>query len=178
VTTIAVLATGESMSQAVADSVRHLPRVVVNDAFRLAPDALALAANDVAWWKAHPDALRFAGRKFTAQPPIRAGAVERLGKQHPLITTTTNSGLLGVHVARSIFNATRILLYGFDVRGSHYFGPHKGLTNTKPARFEEFKKQFAQYARTLPKDVAIINATPGSALECFPFLDERIVVAA
>jgi hypothetical protein len=165
-----VLATGESMSQAVADSVRHLPRVVVNDAFRLAPDADALAANDTSWWKANPDALRFGGRKFTAQEPYRRGVIERI-ERDALIDTTTNSGLLGVHVARTKLGAKRILLYGFDMRGTHYFGPHPdGMSNTKPARFEVFKAQFARYAKALPKDVTIINATPGSALTCFPFL--------
>src|SRR5262245_44079884 len=60
----AILATGPSMTQAVADSVAWFDLiVVVNDAFRLALWAHALAANDHAWWRRNPDSREFAGRK-------------------------------------------------------------------------------------------------------------------
>ncbi len=163
----AVLASGESMSQDVADSVRHLCRVVVNDTFRLAPDADALAAQDRGWWDANPDAKKFRGRKFSTNPPPGVQAIKAI----PVLTTTCNSGILGVHVAIHIFKATRVLLYGMDCRGSHYFGQHKKLKNTSPQRFEVFKKQWEAYSKTVSEGVVIINATPGSAITCFPFLD-------
>jgi len=156
------------MSQAVADSVRHMRRIVVNDAFRLAPDADALVATDAAWWKANPDALQFVGRRFSVCPPSRG--VERLLSS--LVKSATNSGLLGVHVAIRIFFAKRVELYGFDMsadNGAHYFGPHVGLANTLPRRFDVFKAQFAAYP--IPAGVTIINRTPNSALRCYPFED-------
>lgn len=165
-TTFAVLATGPSMSQAVADSVRHHRRIAVNDAFRLARDADALVANDAAWWKLHRDAIGFAGRKFAVNP--QNSAVERV--YGPKVSTTTNSTLLAMHVAIQVFGATRVELYGVDMsadRGAHYFGPHVGLANTKPARFDVFKRQFAAYS--VPAGVSIVNHTKGSALQCFPF---------
>lgn len=62
--------------------------------------------------------------------------------------------------------AARVLLLGFDMRGAHYFGPHRApLKNTDAARFEKFKRQFAAYR---PPGVEIINCTPGSALSCYP----------
>lgn len=59
-----ILATGPSMSQAVADSARGFGTVIaVSDAYRLAPWADCLVSADTAWWKHHnPD---FAGPKFS-----------------------------------------------------------------------------------------------------------------
>jgi len=44
--TVAVLASGPSLTQEVADSVKHLPRIAVRRAFRLAPDADLVLALD------------------------------------------------------------------------------------------------------------------------------------
>jgi hypothetical protein len=163
----AILAPGESMDRALADSLKHLPRIVVTRAYELAPGAEALVANDQNWWNEHKDALAFAGRKFSTNPAQRT-PIERVPKT-PLIQTATNSGLLAVHVAITLYGATRVELYGFDMRGSHYFGVYKNLPNTKPERFEVFKSQFERYAQALPPGVEVINCTPGSALLCFPF---------
>lgn len=156
----AVLATGPSMSQEVADFVRGKCGVVaVNDAYRLAPWADALVCNDAAWWNVHKDAYEFKGRKFCG--------VTRKGLEYipatPRFPAGTNSGLQGCRVAEML-GATRILLLGFDMHGTHYFGPHPApLRNTPPHRFKAFLQQFANW-----KGVPIINCTPGSALTHFP----------
>jgi len=156
------------MSQALADSLKGRRRIAVNDAFRLAPDADALAANDQAWWRVHEDARKFAGRKFSTNPLTRS-RVERIAAVNGTISTTSNSALLAVHVAITVFGATRVELYGVDLRGTHYFGPHVGLANTKPERFEIFRTQFARYGT--PEGVEIVNCTKGSGLLCYPFAD-------
>jgi hypothetical protein len=161
--TWAVLATGPSMSREVAEFVRGKCRVVaVSDAYRLAPWADALASTDEAWWRAHPDAISFAGSRFTGAPAHRAiRGVERL----PGSLSGTNSGLLGCQVAYAM-GATRILLCGFDMRGDHFFGRHPApLQNTTPARFAALRKQFAFWA---PHGVEVINCTPSSALKIYP----------
>lgn len=166
---VCVLASGPSMSQVVADSVAHLPRVVVNDTFRLAPDADALCANDAAWWRCpdNADAKAFAGRKFSTS---REAGVE-IVPRNSLITSGTNSALLALHVAVVLYRATTVKLFGVDLsaaRGAHFFGPHKVLKNTPPHRFEAFKQQFQAYARTIGR-VEVINCSPESELKCFPF---------
>lgn len=162
--TFAVLATGQSMSQSIADFVRGRCRVVaVSDAYKLAPWADALASVDAAWWRHNQEAFEFKGRKFTYAPGQGFSQLERI----PGITSGMNSGLFAVKVAVHM-GANRVLLYGFDMRGTHYFGPHKKLRNTKPERFETFKRQFAAYN---PPGVEIINCTPGSALKCYPTAD-------
>ncbi|MES2910617.1 MAG: hypothetical protein V4718_04475 [Pseudomonadota bacterium] len=160
--TFVVLATGPSMTHALADSIRGRCKVVaVSDAYKLAPWADALASTDAKWWKAHPDAQYFEGLKFTAAPDfVPVPGAERLA-----VDTHTNSGLLGLMVAVKM-GAKRILMCGFDLSGSHFFGPHlTPLRNTSPQRFEQFKKQFAAYQ---PRGVEIINCTPDSGLHCYP----------
>jgi hypothetical protein len=138
--TFAILASGPSMSLAVAEQVRGRCRAIaVSDSHRLAPWADALVAQDWAWWEVHKEAKFFAGRKFCG-PSVRGGnpaPVERL-EPGGMIVSSTNSGLLACLVAAQVFGATRILLLGMDFHGSHFFGPHpKPLNNTSEARFDE-----------------------------------------
>ena len=171
-----VLATGASLlpdPARVFAKVRHLPCAAVNDAYLLAPLAQALVANDVAWWRAHPEALAFPGEKWLGSG--RTHGVQRMPPA-PAIFTNTNSGLLALHywVQRG---ADRIILLGVDMKGSHYFGAHKhGLGNADAKRFALFLGQFADYAKRLPHGVRVINCSLGSALEVFPkmALDEAL----
>lgn len=160
----AVLATGPSMSQSIADSVRGRCKVVaVSDSYKLAPWADALAATDYAWWRTHRDAQKFAGKKFAIFPQFhQMDGIESISAD-----TSTNSGLLGMMVAVKL-GATRVLLCGFDLHspGKHFFGLHPApLTSTPPARMEVFKYQFSRYH---PPGIEIINCTPGSSLRCYP----------
>jgi hypothetical protein len=159
----AILCTGPSMSQAVADSVRHLRVVAVNNAYELAPWAEALAANDHAWWRKNPEARKFEGRKFSTNTIL---GVERL--QAPMLVKSDScSGVLALEVAKHL-GATRILLYGVDMRGSHYFGEYSnGLLNTTEERRKIHMRQFAAWGRANPS-IEVLNATPGSKLACFP----------
>lgn len=171
--TIAILATGPSMSQAVADGLAGMPRIVVNDAFRLAPDADALCANDGGWWRVNAEALKFQHRRFSCNS---VDGVEKV-RSTPLIDRNSNSALLALHVAVHYFRAKRVLLYGVDcsaARGQHYFGPHTKtwLRNTDQQGFEKYKRQFADYARTLPDGVEVLNCSPLSELRVFPFAQE------
>jgi hypothetical protein len=162
----AVLATGPSMSQAVADQVRGRCHVVaVSDAYKLAPWADALASTDSKWWRAHEDALLFKGRKFTAAPSFVKldESIERLA-----VDCSTNSALLGLMAAAVKLGAKRVLLCGVDMHspGKHFFGEHKApLRSSKQRHLDLHKRQFMNYH---PKGVEIINCTPGSALEAYP----------
>ena len=153
----AILATGPSMSQAVADSVRgRCKAAAVSDAFRLAPWADVLVSADRKWWDYHRPA--YDGPKYSA---VEAQGVERFKGA----ISGENSTLLAMKVAVSL-GATRLLLLGVDMQGSHFFGPHhEPRWNTKPERFEVFKRQFAEYR---PKSVEVVNCTPGSGLKCYP----------
>jgi hypothetical protein len=75
-----------------------------------------------------------------------------------------NSGLQGMRVARDKLGAKQILLCGFDMHGTHYFGKHpSALRNTDEARRKHFHKQFSMWRN---REI-VINCTPGSALQTF-----------
>lgn len=157
------------MSQELADFVRDKCSVVaVSDAFRLAPWATALVSNDAGWWRAHPDSMNFAGRKFCGG---NMAGTERLPQTSEL-SCGINSGCQGIRVARDYFGAKKILLLGFDLsskNGHHFFGKHPDpLKNTTDHRF---RNHIAQFDRLRIKDIQIINCTPGSSLTRFPFAD-------
>lgn len=156
-----VVATGQSLTAEQLEKVRNLPCVAVSDAYKLAPWSVAMVSQDRAWWRAHPEALKFKGRKFSGSEIEGTEAVKHEG----LITTGTNSGLLACHVAVTLLGATSLILLGVDLHGTHYFGPHPApLRNTQPHRFEQMKKQFRQWKQGVP----VVNCAPGSALDCFP----------
>ena len=160
----AVIATGPSLTAEQVEKVRHLRTVAVSDAYRLAPWAEALVSVDKAWWIHHRP--QFEGRRFSLLP-VPGMETERLTG----MTTDTNSGLRGIEIA-VMLGATEVLLLGFDLGGTHFFGRHPEPalknTDTRPGRFEAFMRQFAGYR---PKGVKIINCTPGSALTCYPRAD-------
>lgn len=160
--TWAILATGPSMSAELAQSVRGKCRVVaVSDAWRLAPWADVLVSADAAWWRENPSALTFTQAKYGAMPEFQK--IEGVEK-FPGSVSGTNSGLLACQVAVSL-GAKKVLLLGFDMHGSHYFGAHPApLKNTTPRRFETFKRQFEMYR---PDGVEIVNLTEGSGLRCY-----------
>jgi hypothetical protein len=161
----AVLCTGPSMSQAVVDAVRGMRVIAVNNAFELAPQAEALAANDMAWWKRNPSAREFAGRKFSTNI---LPDVERVISGNVL--TESCSGVLGLEVAKIIGAkpGDPILLLGVDFHGSHYFGEYtNGLKNTTDQRRKVHARQFENWAK-VNKGYTVYNCTPGSALRAFP----------
>lgn len=161
-----VLASGPSMSQQLADSLRGKRAAVVSNCYELAPWADVLVSQDVAWWQAHPRALQFAGRKFSTHGTIEG--VERFSPQETVknyFSTGCNSGLIACLVVQWL-GATRICLHGFDLHGTHYFGEHKSpLRNPTADRFRGMCREFQLWRHP---GVDVVNMTPGSALTCFP----------
>lgn len=164
-TVCVVLATGESLSP---EQVAHVKSahdehrckaVAVSNAYQLASWADALVSNDMRWWREHPLALKFAGRRFCGGD---YKGTERLVPS-PMFPSGTNSGLQGMRVAL-LLGATRIILLGLDMKGTHYFGRHPAnLRNSSPGDFHRMLQQFSRWR----SDAEVINCSPGSALTCF-----------
>jgi len=155
------------MSQQIADSVRGNIVIAINNTYQLAPWADALCAQDHAWWREHPDAKDFQGRKFSCNKIV---GVEQV--QAEMVQRGSSSGVLALEVARR-YGCQRdvrdIELHGFNNRGSHYHGPHpEPLRNTTPERFRFFESQLAALGGEMKKaGFRIVNRTPNSALTCF-----------
>lgn len=159
--------------------------IAVNDAWRLVPHADVLYACDLAWWNVHNGVPDFKGQKWTSHDN---GTNDKRGCRFPLnyvrgadrpgfsldpelIHYGSNSGFQAVNLA-ILAGATEIHLYGFDMRKvgtqRHFFGDHEGgLHNVNS--FHGFIQAFRVAAKDCP--VPIYNATPGSALDCFRFVE-------
>lgn len=163
----AVIATGPSVTPAQVEQVRGLRVVVVSDAYRLAPWAEALCSQDWAWWNAHPEALKFAGRKFRGCPKEMEG-VEKFAD----VPSGCNSGVLGIRVARFL-GAKAIVLLGFDGGSDHFFGAHPApLKTTMPHRIPAHHEQHQQEAHTCKRvGVSVLNCSPGTAITHYRVAD-------
>lgn len=182
--TVAVLASGPSMSQEVADRVKAagIRAVTVNDTYRLAPWADMLYAADCRWWEANPEAAtEFGGIKLVGQSGVTSPGVQVMMRSGTtgfdpdprFVRTGGNSGYAAVHVAIHA-GASRILLCGFDMHGTHWFGPHtkrtpagRMLSNPHESSFATWRERFSALNN---RGAEIINCTPGSKLRAFPMM--------
>lgn len=181
--TVCILASGSSAKAADADYVKGKARlIVVNNAFRLAPWADLLYACDVNWWKEyeHPrdgglSWVDFEGllvsQDARAERPHRVPSEDKPGLSlDPLrIHQGGNGGYQALNLA-VLLGASRVLLLGFDMKGTHFHGPHpSGLNN--PEDSNHFPKWIKNFQTTLPDlekgGVEVINCTWGSALKCY-----------
>ena len=119
--TVAVLASGPSMDQALADSVKQHRRICARRSFRFAPDADMLISldgpADAEFWRESRDfgGLRIVGFDYDAEPDVMVLNLphERitLGEGH--VVEIRNNGLAAIRVA-AMTGAASILLLGFD----------------------------------------------------------------
>jgi hypothetical protein len=183
--TVVVAATGPSLTPEVAAMCADVPVLAVNDAYRLFPNAEILFACDAGWWSVHEGCPEFKGEKWSSHGSkdhndktaaaaayglkLISGASGDGFTTEPPIHYGNNSGFQAVNLA-ILFGAARIVLVGFDMQAAgkaHFFGDHpKPLRN--PGAFKSFISAFAKAAKQMPAGVEIINATPDSALTCFP----------
>jgi hypothetical protein len=187
--TVAILASGPSMSLAVADLVRAagMPAIVINTTHRLAPWAAMLYAADIEWWQ-HPsnaDAATFAGLRVSCQQVPGVLALRNAGTvgysdEPDCVHTIGNSGAQALQIAIKA-GAKRVLLCGFDMHGGHWHGVHPaGLRDTAPENYVTWVGRFEKVAPLLKARADIVNVTPGSALKCFRMstLEEEIAACA
>ena len=186
--TALVLGSGKSLTQGDVDLVRsHVSvTIAVNDSYAMAPDATVLYAADSKWWGWHkgvqgPHTVgtvkypAFTGQfKYALnKTPYRDVLVLRRGPQTGLSTDPSMlaRGLNGVYQAINVavhLGATRIILLGVDMHGTHFFGKHPDGSN---APFALCLQHFATLVEPLKKaGVELINCTPKSALKVFPCL--------
>ena len=179
--TAVVIGGGPSLTAEAVAFVRDKAKVIaVNDAYRLAPWAHVLYACDLKWWTWHPEAVAFAGLKVTHS---KIAAQDFAGlrwmpcdSRAPGLSTNAeklhcgkNSGYQAVNLAY-LLGARRIVLLGFDMRrinnAGHWFGEHPDrIRSSYGPWLKTFETVAAQCAEL---GLTIINATPGSALRCFP----------
>jgi hypothetical protein len=182
--TVVCLATGRSLTSADVSYVQGKARVIaISDAYQLAPWADVLYACDSKWWHWHKrkGAWEFPGMKFgcmhknaTHAPDHPAGVVVLRSTGRTGLETDPryvrdggNSGYQAIHVAVHL-GASRIVLLGYDMHGSHFFGSHQD--HSRPS-FGSCLAAFATLVEPLrAAGVEVVNCTRKTALEAFPRL--------
>ena len=172
------------------------PKVIaINDSWKLKPYASALYFSDAAWWQRQIDQNEFSVDGVRFHDLIYKGAWIKGGagfQEHPQVRQLqftgqvglemnpgglrhgSNSGYAAINLAY-LFGASRIVLLGYDMRCEgeriHWHDRYDGW----PASYfhnvlqNEFLPLFNYLVEPLAEaGVEVINATPGSALACWP----------
>jgi len=153
------------------------------------PWADVLYACDATWWNCSgPDFGEFTGERWSSHSlsPRKNDDKTAAAAEHGLtliegcggdgfsmdparIHYGDNSGFQAINLAL-LFGARKIWLLGFDMRINgkrHFFGDHPPACH-KDSDYRQYIGHFETAARMLPPGIEIINATPDSALRCFP----------
>lgn len=161
--------------------------IAVNNAYQLAPEADVLFWGDCMWHEKHFEALNgFTGLQITVcQRDIEVPESVKFIKckynaygfssSRRYLVWNLNAGACAVNLARWL-GAKRIFLLGFDMRqiggSNNWHNDH--FTSNKP-EFDPYSvylfawPHIAMHAKVAK--VEIFNATPGSAIKCFPFVE-------
>lgn len=191
--TAVIVATGPSINQADVDYCRGKARVCcVNTSITLAPWADALYFADQRWFDHNAEAVKsFKGLKVTIEnayavteqdPTIRVMRNDdhREKKQTGLcikpdgLRTGRNSGYQAVNLVYHL-GVKRIVLLGFDLgvkEGKRWWFGDYGWASGSPNIYQNtFLPNFLTLEKPLAKaGVEVINATPDSALKCWPIM--------
>lgn len=186
--TVAIIASGPSLTKHQVRCVRGLPSIAVNTSWQAAPWAEVLYACDYRWWKLNRGAAGF--------PGIKVGWDERIPREWPEVNLITlpaeedmhkislvpgivgsggNGGFQALNLAIQFGPPKRIILLGYDMHrrdGSHWHGDHPvGLVNPAPGNMELWVERYeanADFIREI--GVEVINCSPSSAIRCFPVM--------
>jgi hypothetical protein len=180
--TVVCIAPGPSLTVEDCERCRGQAVVAVGDGVRLAPFADVLYHADDSWWKYYDGVPSFRGMKIT----FSMEAAQRFGLHRVAVKVKNsgfgyrgvsfepnyvhsggNSGFQALNLA-VLFGARRIVLLGYDMKGSHFFGEHpRPLRNREPN--PKWRDAFAEAAPMLAeRGVEVLNATRSTALTCFP----------
>lgn len=183
-----VAAPGPSLTPDIAEAVRETgwPVLVCQDAYRLMPWADILYGCDAKWWNAY-DGTSFVGEKWSTHGDAHGNndkreVAEKYGinliqgrsandqgfsTDPSVIHYGDNSGYQALNLA-ILLGSPYIVLVGYDMRHrngkAHFFGDHENGLYTQP----DYAQWAPHFERSRDCPATIINATPGSAITCWP----------
>lgn len=126
---VAVIASGKSLTQELADSVKHMKRIAVRRAFRVAPDADIVLALDAppnfGFWEESQDfaGIRVCGVEVEGLDAYHAHIPHECVEIAPgHLIEVRNNGLAALRLA-AMTGAAKVVLVGFDAPPySHFYG--------------------------------------------------------
>jgi len=110
----------------------------------------------------------------------RMKGVNREGLGKNMIHINGNSGVQALNLAY-LFGSRRIILLGFDMKlgpnGERHHHADHPAPMVQNQTFEEWLHKLNKVARDLEVEKCeVLNATPGSAMQCFPVVDWKEVL--
>ncbi|XUM25120.1 hypothetical protein ACRAVF_33845 (plasmid) [Bradyrhizobium oligotrophicum S58] len=191
--TVFCLASGPSLTPAIAEQVSGRPSIVINSSCLLAPSATVLYFTDSSWYEQHrelvagwPGLIISMSRTAKRELPDKVRRI--LGDGDPVappdFRTGVQQGRTSGHTAIALaiaLGARRVVLLGYDMRvvdgREHCHDDYRG-----PRDLDQYARDFVPAfagwnAAACRVGVAIVNATPDSAVTEFPFADLDQVLA-
>lgn len=177
-----LLGGGPSLSEVDLDLLRGRNVIVINRTFRLAPWAPVLYFCDRHWWTVDGKEVieKFGGLIVTISQTLhpRVKVMRNVGHSGMSLNPSclkhgTNSGYQAINLAYH-FGVKRIVLLGYDMKvGETVTHAHGGYGMELDAMQHVLQKRMLPYFPLLVEPlraagVEVINATEGTALECFP----------
>lgn len=180
------MASGQSLTEDDARYAReHAPRVIViNRTWERCPSADVLYAADCAWWLYSgeaPAADAFKGERWTTAKAWNSLSEKRALEAYnvvqtqpgrsfsvlPPLFTGSNSPFQALGLA-AWWGARKIVFLGLDLHGTTWHTPHRHK-RSGPATLAGFRVAYKSAAPMIKAaGVEIINASPGTILDCFP----------
>lgn len=185
--TVCILASGPSLTLVDAYHAHARARtIVINDTWRMVPDADVLYGADRHWWTNRaPSARAFTGERWTQDkgwsgktPPdlrvVRSEAGDKLAPEgSDFVYTGSNSSFQALGLA-VMWGASRVVFLGLDLKATdgkpnhwhpNYEDPVRNVRNVYP----RFIKAFETVAPALAaRGVDVVNCSRETALTCFP----------
>jgi hypothetical protein len=173
--TVACLGSGPSLCAEDVDALRGHARVLaINDAYRLAPWADVLYAADAKWWRWHKGVPGVRGQRYTIHPQpdawpglevLRDTGREGLELDPSGLRTGYTSGYQAINLAVHL-GASRILLLGYDLAGTHFFGQHP---DQSVPPFDAARVAFRWLIAPLEAlGIPVVNCSRHTTLTAFP----------
>jgi hypothetical protein len=182
--TVVIVASGGSANRYDYSPYRGKAKfIVINDSYKLVPDADVLISSDGDWWNRYQGAPDFKGLKLTCDWSItqayRDVHLISISKIHSYITVERpgyvgiglNTGFYAINMAIQFGPPKRLILSGFDmnlINGVHWHGPHpKGSGNPNKDKLSRWRKIIDDQSHMLRETyhVDVINVCPTSSLK-------------
>lgn len=167
-----VLGSGPSLGHdnyADVETVRNSGAFVatVNTTWKRAPWADILYAGDNCWWREHGKKVTSGAERWTCS----LSSAKKFNCNHRArqIRPGYNSGACAIEVVANVYNASTILMLGFDCsvkHGIHHHGPHKRTGNPDSCRCRQWRRQFKSL-KDVCKNTRIINCSRYTELDVF-----------
>jgi len=186
--TVYILGGGPSLADVDVERLRGQHVIAVNNAYKLGRWIPVMYFMDCKWFEWHGEDL--AGwpglrvmschkcKDISWLKYLEAGHRTELDNRPSRLTRGTNGGFGAMALAIK-FGATRIILFGFDMKQlggkDNWHEPHPRGT-PKNIYGSQFIKSFESVKGELAaRGIKVINATPGSALHTFPIVSPEEV---